>query len=86
MLTNDLRKGAYVKLASGMEARIEDNKKGNIRLCTVYGEDVGMFTEMGSVYAHDMRYVLSERHGDIIGKIELTDKQRELKNTVSSFF
>jgi nitrogen fixation protein len=50
MLTNELRKGDNVELQNGWKARIEDNQKGNIRLCTVYG----LFTEMGSVYSHDI--------------------------------
>ena len=54
MTTNELKKGAEVLLASGMRAQIEDNKKGNIRMATVYGAEVGLFTEMGSVYAHDI--------------------------------
>lgn len=50
MKTNELKKGDIVLLNNGWKARIEDNKKGNIRMCTVYG----IYQEMGSVYAHDM--------------------------------
>lgn len=52
MLTNELKKGDMVVLANGWKARIEDNKKGTIRLATVYGFE----TEMGSVYAHDIEW------------------------------
>lgn len=50
MTTNELRKGTMVTLRNGWTARLEDNKKGNIRLATVYGD----FTEMGSIYATDI--------------------------------
>ena len=50
MTTNELKKGDRVRLRNGWEATIEDNRKGNIRLATVYG----FCTETGSVYAHDI--------------------------------
>lgn len=50
MKTNELKKGAIVKLANGWTARIEDNMKGNIRMATVKG----FVTEMGSIYSHDI--------------------------------
>lgn len=50
MFTNQLKKGDEVVLRNGWKARIEDNKKGDTRLCTVYG----FVTEMGSVYSHDI--------------------------------
>lgn len=50
MKTNDLKKGTEVILRNGWSARIEDNMKGNTRLCTVRG----LVTEMGSVYSHDI--------------------------------
>ncbi len=48
--TNDLKKGARVKLANGWEADLYDNKKGNIRNAKVYGT----YTEIGSIYSHDI--------------------------------
>jgi hypothetical protein len=54
MLTNDLKKGMMVTLNNGWKARIEDNKKGNIRMATVYG----IATEMGSIYASDITNVM----------------------------
>ncbi len=50
MKTNDIKKGTRILLRNGWEATIEDNAKGNTRMCTVYGH----FTEMGSVYSHDI--------------------------------
>jgi len=52
MFTNELKKGDKIHLRNGWDAKIEDNLKGNTRLCTVYG----FCTEMGSVYSHDIMY------------------------------
>ena len=57
MLTNELKKGDKIRLRNGWNATIEDNLKGNTRLCTVYG----FFTEMGSVYSHDIMW---KQNGD----------------------
>jgi hypothetical protein len=54
MLQNAMRKGQTGTLKDGIRFRIEDNKKGNIRMATVYGGDVGLFTEMGSIYTSDI--------------------------------
>jgi hypothetical protein len=48
--TNKLKKGTRVVLRNGWEAVLEDNKKGSIRMATVFGT----YTEMGSIYAHDI--------------------------------
>lgn len=53
MKTNDIKKGMRIRLANGWYATMEDNLKGNIRTATVEG----YYTEMGSVYAHDIRAV-----------------------------
>jgi hypothetical protein len=50
MKTNDLKKGARVRLSSGWYATLMDNKKGNIRLAEVEGR----VTEIGSIYSHDI--------------------------------
>jgi len=79
MKTNDLKKGARVRLAgTGWEADIWDNKKGNTRVALVYGWE----TEAGSVYSHDIEAVLVE------GKwlpIEHTPDQMKLKKQVATF-
>ena len=75
MKTNDLKKGARVILQNGWKARIEDNKKGQVRLATVYG----YVTEMGSIYAHDIAYaVVGVEHV----AIEHTKQQLDLRNTL----
>jgi hypothetical protein len=48
--TNKLKKGTRVVLRNGWEAVLEDNKRGAIRMATVEG----FYTEMGSIYAHDI--------------------------------
>lgn len=78
MKTNDLKRGAYIKLSNGWEAEIADNMKGNTRLATVYGE----FTETGSVYAHD---IIAVRIADEWHPIEHTPAQLKLRQRVSYF-
>jgi len=68
MKTNDLKKNDKVKLRSGWNAIIEDNKKGNIRLAKVFGD----YTEIGSVYAWDIVSLVGENCSI---NIELTPEQ-----------
>tara|TARA_Y100000004_G_C8781048_1_gene354975 strand:+ start:208 stop:516 length:309 start_codon:yes stop_codon:yes gene_type:complete len=72
MKTNDLKKGMKVLLRNGWEARIEDNRKGNTRLATVYG----FYTEMGSVYSHDIVSYVDEN--GFMHDIEHTPAQEKL--------
>lgn len=61
LLTTELGKGTMVRLRNGMRARLEDNlKRQSCRLATVYGEEVGLFTEMGSVHASDIQFAQVE--------------------------
>ena len=48
--TNDLKKGARIRLRNGWYGTIYDNMKGNTRLAEVEG----FCTEIGSVYSHDI--------------------------------
>ena len=48
--TNDLKKGIRILLRNGWYGTLYDNKKGNIRLAEVEG----FYTEIGSVYSHDI--------------------------------
>jgi len=48
--TNKLKKGTRVVLRNGWQAVLEDNMRGSIRMATVEG----FYTEMGSIYAHDI--------------------------------
>ena len=69
MLQNDMKKGQMGVLKNGWKFRIEDNKKGNVRMATVYG----MFTEMGSIYTRDIDTV--EVNG-IMESLEQTSAQK----------
>ena len=60
--TNKLKKGTRVVLRNGWEAVLEDNKRGSIRMATVEG----FYTEMGSIYAHDIAGYLD---GDVWWKL-----------------
>lgn len=66
MNTNDLKKGDRVQLRNGWIAVIYDNKKGNTRMAEVYG----MYTEIGSVYSHDIIRKLDHRPDGAIAEGE----------------
>jgi hypothetical protein len=73
MKTNDLKKGTVVILRNGWSAKLVDNRKGNRRCMTVYGDEV----ETGDVYAHDI--VSYADSNDVIhNDIELTESQKNL--------
>jgi hypothetical protein len=78
MLTNDLKKGDMVKLVNGWKARIEDNKKGNIRMATVYG----VVSEMGSIYVHDIIATLVQGEWQMVTH---TPAQKKLRDNVRNF-
>jgi hypothetical protein len=61
-----------VLLTNGWEADIMDNMKGQTRLAKVYGD----FTDIGSVYSHDIKSV---KIGEEWFPIEHTDTQLKLK-------
>lgn len=78
MKTNDIKKGARIKLACGWEADMADNAKGNIRMAKVYGFE----TEIGSVYSHDIVAVKSPANPNIWLAVEHTPAQIKLKKQV----
>lgn len=88
MFTNALKKGDYVRESNGWDARIEDNLKGNTRLCTVYG----FVTEMGSVYSHDIAFAYVGSKGKTVEEarkcerepIEYTPAQKKLRQRCSA--
>lgn len=77
--TNDLKKGTRVKLSNGWFATLADNKRGNIRLAEVEG----FYTEIGSVYAHDITLALVENEWL---SIEHTKEQLKLRDRVEVNF
>tara|TARA_R110000737_G_scaffold163653_2_gene191255 strand:+ start:468 stop:731 length:264 start_codon:yes stop_codon:yes gene_type:complete len=75
MKTNDIKKGMEIKtnqLGTLISGTMEDNRKGNTRLIDTKGSDVGMFDEMGSIYAWNIKLVKVD---DVWEEVELTDKQ-----------
>lgn len=78
MKTNELKKGTRIKLRNGWEAVIKDNAKGNTRMCEVFGH----FTEIGSVYSHD---IMSYQAADgTWHSVEHTDAQNKLRDKVKA--
>lgn len=59
MITNDIKKGTFFRLSNGFDAKMLDNKKGNIRLAEVNG----LCREMGSIYGHDIAWVWLDSAG-----------------------
>ena len=85
MLTNEIKKGMRVRttqLGVPVTGIMMDSKKGNTRLIDTKGSEVGLFDEMGSIYAYDI--VAAEVDGEWVN-IEHTEKQLKLKAAVSNF-
>jgi len=76
--TNDIKKGARVQLANGWYATMADNRKGDVRVATVEG----VFTETGSIYAHDI--VRAEHQGAWV-LIDHTPRQIAMKHRVTTW-
>ena len=86
MLTNEIKKGMKVRtvqLGTPITGEMLDNLKGNTRLIKTNGSEIGMFDEMGSVYAYDI--VAAEVDGEWVN-VEHTEKQLKLKATVSNLW
>ncbi len=80
MKTNELKKGARVLLRCGWFATVYDNARGNIRMCEVEGD----FTEIGSVYSHDIVRYFPDDGPSVV--IEHTPAQIKLRETVEGMF
>jgi len=81
MKTNDLKKGARILLRNGWYGTIADNARGNIRMATVEG----VYTETGSVYAHDI--VKAQAPGSkLFEDVEHTPAQLKLREQVEGIF
>jgi len=79
--TNDIKKGTEVKtvqLGTPVSGVMMDNLKGNIRMIKTHGSEVGMFDEIGSVYATD---IVSARNSEGDWEdVEHTDKQTQAQS------
>ena len=84
--TNELKKGTEIKstqLGIPVSGVIADNKKGNTRLVEVKGSEVGLFDEVGSVYAYDIKF--AKISGQWI-RVQHTEKQMKLQELNNSLF
>ena len=76
MTTNDIKKGTNIKtkqLGIPVNGIIMYSLKGNTRLIKTLGSEVGLFDEMGSVYATDI--ILAKNSDGVWEDVEHTDKQ-----------
>jgi len=76
MKTNDLKKGVTVLLRNGWTAEIVDNKKGQTRMAKVFGD----YTEIGSIYSHDIVGYLDD--DGFLHDVDHTDKQKALRESL----
>ena len=76
MKTNDIKKGTEIRtkqLGVAVSGVMMDSLRGNTRLIKTNGSEVGMFDEIGSVYATD---IISAKNSDGEWEdVEHTDKQ-----------
>lgn len=75
---NELKKGTEVILKNSWKARLEDSKKGQTRMATVFG----FATEMGSIYATDIRYAIIDGKAILV---EYPDKYIKNKMVCQGF-
>ena len=76
MKTNDIKKGTEIKtkqLGVAVSGVMMDSLKGNTRLIKTFGSEVGLFDEMGSVYATDI--IMAVNSDGVWEDVEYTDKQ-----------
>ncbi len=77
--TNEIKKGDRILLANGWFGTMYDNKNGNIRMAEVEG----LYTEIGSVYAHD---IVAAQKDEVWQHIEYTDKQDKARELNKGLF
>ena len=81
MKTNDIKKGTEIKtkqLGVPVTGIMMDSLKGNTRLIETHGSEVGLFDEIGSVYATDI-IAAKDSKGNWVD-IEHTESQLNSKN------
>jgi hypothetical protein len=77
--TDQLKKGARVRMRNGLEAIVVKECDGNTLIAKVFGA----FTETGSVYAHNI--VAAEVDGQWV-EVEMTEEQARFYREVKPFF
>jgi hypothetical protein len=86
MKTNEIKKGMRIKsvqLGAPVTGIMMDNMRGNTRMVSTKGSEVGLFDETGSIYSHDIVLVETDSGWE---EVEHTEKQIELKNKIKDFF
>ena len=76
MKTNDIKKGTEIRtkqLGVSVSGVMMDSLKGNTRLIKTFGSEIGMFDEVGSVYATDI--IMAVNSEGVWEDVEHTDKQ-----------
>ena len=76
MKTNDIKKGTEIRtkqLGVSVSGIMMDSLKGNTRMIKTFGSEVGMFDEIGSVYATDI--IMAVNSDGVWEDVEHTDKQ-----------
>ena len=76
MKTNDIKKEKEIKtkqLGVSVSGVMMDSLKGNTRLIKTFGSEIGMFDEVGSVYATDI--IMAVNSEGVWEDVEHTDKQ-----------
>jgi hypothetical protein len=77
--TNEIKKGDRILQVNGWFGTMYDNKKGNIRMAEVEG----LYTEIGSVYSHDI--VAAQKDG-VWHVVKHTDAQDKVRDMNSALF
>jgi hypothetical protein len=77
--TNDIKRGWRVQLLNGWYGTMKDNARGNTRIVEVEG----IYTETGSVYAHDIALAFDPATGTS-HRIEYTPAQLKLKQQLAA--
>lgn len=77
--TADIKKGTRILLNNGWQGTMLDNKKGVTR----FAEVEGYFTEMGSIYAHDICAALINSEWVAV---EYTQKEIDCKKMNEAIF
>lgn len=80
--TNEIKKGHRVLLSNGWYATMLDNLRGQTRLAMVEG----MYTEAGSVYAHDIVAVQDKDNADLWHLVQHTASQKKLRGWIEEQF
>jgi len=86
MKTNDIKAGMAIltnQLGPLVTGVMKDNMRGDIRMIETHCSEIGLFDELGSVYAFNIIKVKPDTNTDEWLFVEHTPAQLKLKETVS---